>query len=134
MMHGTTNIKFCSLKYPACKARALCYIVISGLSVCTIFFPHYLKNGTVRKEKLLDLKCVLWFCLPIYSNIYPTRCNVTQFICIWKLLYMFRVVSPPIIRSTHKCIYSIWNFSNRNCYRGKVGTGFTLWPWNLTFK
>ena len=24
-----------------------------------------------------------------YSNIYPTRCNVTQFIYIWKLLYMF---------------------------------------------
>ena len=27
------------------------------------------------------------------------------FIC--KLLYMFRVVSPPIIRSTNNCIYSI---------------------------
>jgi len=25
-----------------------------------------------------------------------------------KLLYMFRVVSPPFIRSTHNCIYSIW--------------------------
>ena len=41
------------------------------------------------------------------SNIYPTRCNVTQFIYIWKLLYMFRVVPPPIIRSTYNCIYSI---------------------------
>jgi len=28
------------------------------------------------------------------------------FIC--KLLYMFRVVSPPIIMSTNNCIYSIW--------------------------
>jgi len=28
------------------------------------------------------------------------------FIC--KLLYMFRVVSPPIIISTNNCIYSIW--------------------------
>jgi len=28
------------------------------------------------------------------------------FVC--KLLYMFRVVSPPIIRSTNNCIYSIW--------------------------
>ena len=27
------------------------------------------------------------------------------FIC--KLLYMFRVVSPPVIRSTNYCIYSI---------------------------
>ena len=33
-----------------------------------------------------------------------------------KLLYTFRVVSPPIIRSTHNCIYSIWYLSNRHCY------------------
>jgi hypothetical protein len=44
--------------------------------------------------------------IPIY--VYPTRCNVTQFIYIWKLLYMFRVVLPPIIRRAYKCIYSIW--------------------------
>ena len=31
------------------------------------------------------------------------------FIC--KLLYMFRVVSPPIIRSTNNCVYSIWYWS-----------------------
>jgi len=30
---------------------------------------------------------------------------------ISKLLYMFRVVSPPIIRSTNNCIYSIWYWS-----------------------
>jgi len=30
-----------------------------------------------------------------------------QFICIWKLLYMFRVVPPPIIRNAYNCIYSI---------------------------
>jgi len=28
-----------------------------------------------------------------------------------KLLYMFRVVSAPIIRSTNNCIYSIWYWS-----------------------
>jgi len=26
---------------------------------------------------------------------------------IWKLLYMFRVVPPPIIRIANNCIYSI---------------------------
>ena len=31
------------------------------------------------------------------------------FIC--KLLYMFRVFSPAIIRSTNNCIYSIWYWS-----------------------
>jgi len=35
------------------------------------------------------------------------------FIC--KLLYMFRVVPPPIIMSTYNCIYSIWYLSHRYC-------------------
>jgi len=30
----------------------------------------------------------------------------------FKLLYMFRAVSPPTIRSTNNCIYSIWYY----CY------------------
>ena len=34
---------------------------------------------------------------------------------IWKLPYMFRVVTPPIIRSANNCIYSIWYLSH--CYR-----------------
>ena len=52
----------------------------------------------------------------IYSDIYPTICNITQFIYFWKLLYMSRVVSPPIIRSTYNCIHSICHLSNHNCY------------------
>ena len=36
----------------------------------------------------------------MYSKGYPTRCNVTQFVYFCKLLYMFRAVPPPIIRST----------------------------------
>jgi len=35
---------------------------------------------------------------------------------IWKLMYMFRVVPPPIIRSANNCIYSNWYFSDRYCY------------------
>ena len=76
-------------------------------------------------KKLLQF----WIFVTIYSHIflkkftryiliyiYPTRCNVTYFIYFWKLLYMFQVVSPPIIRSAHNCIYSIWDLSNRYCY------------------
>jgi len=51
-----------------------------------------------------------------YSAIYPTRCNVTQFILSGKLLYMFRVVPPPIIRSANNCTYSIWHLSHSYCY------------------
>ena len=35
---------------------------------------------------------------------------------ISKLLNMFRVVPPPIIRSACNCIYSIWYLSHRYCY------------------
>ena len=35
---------------------------------------------------------------------------------IWKLLYMFWMVTPSIIRSANKCIYSIWYLSHRYCY------------------
>jgi hypothetical protein len=35
---------------------------------------------------------------------------------IWKLLYMFRMVPPPIIRSANNCIYTIWYLSHRYCY------------------
>ena len=52
----------------------------------------------------------------IFQYIFPTGCNVTQFIYIWKLLYMFRVVLPPIIRGAYNCIYSIWYLSHRYCY------------------
>ena len=34
---------------------------------------------------------------------------------IWKLLYMFREVPPPIIRSANNFIYSIWYLSDRYC-------------------
>jgi len=40
----------------------------------------------------------------IYGNNYPTRCNNIQYIYICKMLYVFRVVSPPIIRSSSHCI------------------------------
>jgi len=50
---------------------------------------------------------------------------------IFKLLYMFRVVPPPIIRSANNCIYSIWYCHTVTAicrYRGRVGTGLSvLW-------
>ena len=41
-----------------------------------------------------------------YANNCPTRCNNIRFIYVCKPLYMFRVVSPPIIRSSCHCIHS----------------------------
>ena len=50
-----------------------------------------------------------------------------------KLLYMFRVVSSPIIRSTYNCIYSIWYLFTiiAIClYCGRVGAGLSV-MWEL---
>jgi len=41
----------------------------------------------------------------VYANNCSTRCNYIQFVYICKPLYMFRVVSPPIIRSS--CHYPL---------------------------
>jgi len=55
--------------------------------------------------------CVQWSVRGVICvTIYPTRCNNIQFTYIYKLLYMFRVVSPPIIRSSYHYIYSIWHY------------------------
>jgi hypothetical protein len=45
---------------------------------------------------------------------------------IWKLLYKFRVVLPPIIRSAYNCIYSIWYLSHRYCY---LPLSWKSWDW-----
>jgi len=45
---------------------------------------------------------------------------------IWKLLYMFWVVTPPIIRSASNCIYSIWYLSHRYCY---LPLSWKSWNW-----
>ena len=64
--------------------------------------------------------------MQIYSDIYSTKCNFTQFIYLWKLLYMFRMVSPTIIRSAYNCIYSMWYLSNRYCCLPQV---WKSWNW-----
>jgi len=44
------------------------------------------------------------------------RLYTVYYISVNCSLYMFRVVTPPIIRSTYNCNYSIWHRSNRLCY------------------
>jgi len=89
------------------------HIAVAG--VAHGFVPSlYLKN--VYLSFICHLSYILGIRQIFHSNIYPTRCNFTQFIFIWKLLYMFRVVPPPTIRSAYNCIYSIWYLSHRYCY------------------
>jgi len=39
----------------------------------------------------------------VCANNCPKRCNNIQLIYVCKLLYVFRVLSPPIIRSSYHC-------------------------------
>jgi hypothetical protein len=45
---------------------------------------------------------------------------------IWKLLYMFREVPPPIFKSANNCIYSICYLSHRYCY---LPLSWKSWNW-----
>jgi len=45
---------------------------------------------------------------------------------IWKLLYMFQVVPPPITRSVNDHIYSTWYLSQRYCY---LPLSWKSWNW-----
>jgi len=45
---------------------------------------------------------------------------------IWKLLYMFREVASPIIKSANNCIYSIWYLSHPYCY---LPPSWKSWHW-----
>jgi len=60
-------------------------------------------------------------------DIFPTRCNITQFIYFWETaLHVSGGISLPFIRSTHNCIYIIWYLLTvtATCrYCGRVGAG-----------
>jgi len=61
-------------------------------------------------------------CSPCISN--KKQCHSVYF--IWKLLYMFRVVTSTIIRSANNYIYSIWYLSHRYYYQP---LSWKSWNW-----
>jgi len=81
-------------------------VVKSLHSVMSHRHLHFQSSSQILNAARFRTLCNLYF------DIYPTRYNVTQFSHLRKLLYMFRVVSPPIIRSTYNCIYRISCLSN----------------------
>jgi len=59
-------VSVCRLSSPACNARAP-YCNLRPASLYNIF-PHYLINGTILVQKLLNTKCVFWFSLQLLSE------------------------------------------------------------------
>jgi len=67
-----------------------------------------------------------------YSNIYiSNKMQRYTVYFIWKLIYMFRVVPPLIIRSANNCIYNIWYLSHRYCY---LPLSWKSWNWSNQFQ
>ena len=66
---------------------------------------------------LLCLQQCLWLrCSELMSIIVQRDATIYSLLYFCKLLYMFRSVTPPIIRSTYNCNHNIWHCSNRRCY------------------
>jgi hypothetical protein len=77
---------------------------------------HWIQNSRTSLISILllykyssyDYRVIFFMSKCVYiilgHSLYPKRCSVTQFIYIWKLLYIFRVVPRPIIRNAYICI------------------------------
>ena len=77
------RVRECSLAYPACDAYAPHCDVMCGSSGSTIFFRHYLINGTISgKKHLLNIKCVFRFSLQILSKTFLILRRIDRYIVI----------------------------------------------------
>jgi hypothetical protein len=72
--------------------RAPYYIVICGLSGCTVSFPHYLANDTNFGKTLPNIKCVLFlFSVQLLSEIFVIRRRVWLDGIVYVLEYSWKV-------------------------------------------
>ena len=89
--------------------------LLSKVHQHSLFTYHTVTSSNISWSLTFRGPCIVSTC--IFLLIYFQQdATLDSLFISGKLLYMFRVVSPPIIRSTHKCIYSIWYLSNRYCY------------------
>ena len=81
------------------------------------------RNYHCRPRNIAEqTRCHLLFYVhgPVHCELIPIivqqDATIYSLLYFCKLLHMFRVVPPPIIRSTFNCNYRIWHWSNRLCY------------------
>ena len=91
-------------------------IILLGLTDCEEFYF----NGSVHREAMSTV---------VQQD--ATTCSLLYF-C--KLLYTFQVVTPPIIRSTYNCNYSIWHWSNSLCHLPLLWCSWNAVLWLLANK
>jgi len=73
-------------------------------------------NSVINIQKLLNNLTFIGPCSAIIFQYTSNKMQRYTVYFVWKLLHMFRVVPPPIIRSAYNCMYSIWYLSHRYCY------------------
>ena len=91
-------------------------VLVRTCIVCHDIFQHWSINESIWNGWPTlngQISAVFYIQVSVHHEIYAsnclTRCNYIQFIYICKLLHMFQVVSPPIIRSSCHCVHSIWH-------------------------
>jgi hypothetical protein len=100
--------------------RILLPFIVFCFCVRNKAFPSQI-NGSNSSYLHSGQKCVCchtWTYKTIvsFSIIVQQDATIHSLLYFCKLLFMFRVVTPPIIRSTYNCNYTIWYWSNRLCY------------------
>ena len=82
-----------------------------------ILTVEYISCNIVKCHKrILAGDQQLWILKDLLSIFVQQDATMYSFLYFCKLLYMFRLVTPPIIRSTYNCNHSIWHWSNPLCY------------------
>jgi hypothetical protein len=117
------------LRCSCVSIRHLSSKVTVAVTIITAVFLKHTVTFVIQAPRTL---------LPVYQTerCYETEWSIFQYISnkmqrcadyyIWKLLYMFQAVPPPIIRSAYNCIYSIWYLSHRYCY---LPLSWKSWNW-----
>jgi hypothetical protein len=97
-------VRVCSLGYPACKAHAQYYIVICGLSGCTIFFHIISQTERFSEKKVIEHE----------MRILTFSSNLSEHFLIQKSVHW------DIIIHLHR-------------YSGKIPVFLVGFKWNLNF-
>jgi len=58
-------------------------------------FPHYLTNGTIFENKLLNIKCVFWFSVQLCRKLFSLYEQLSEI--WWKNFYRFPCEVPVIL-------------------------------------
>ena len=74
---------------PIIRSTHNCFYSIWYLLNCCSYLPLLWKSWNWF-ERGVGIVLICYDASQVHSDIYPTRCNVTQLICFWKLLNMFR--------------------------------------------